>query len=97
MRSVYGKECAKHPELAGRRYLPNNNCIGCHSERMKRDNLRRKAEQKARDERLAKCEALLIKMRDSGEWYTSAVEWDRHVDGMKLRTEIEEVLNVEVQ
>jgi hypothetical protein len=31
MRSVYGKECEKHPELAGRRYLPNLACIKCHS------------------------------------------------------------------
>jgi hypothetical protein len=42
MRSVYGKECAKHPELAGRRYLPNNNCIKCHSESMKIHNERRR-------------------------------------------------------
>ena len=42
MRSVYGKECAKHPELAGRRYLPNNNCIKCHSESMKEHNARRR-------------------------------------------------------
>ena len=32
MRSTYGKECAKHPELAGRRYLPNLACIKCHSD-----------------------------------------------------------------
>jgi len=31
--SVYGSECAKHPELAGRRYALNNNCIKCHNER----------------------------------------------------------------
>ena len=31
MRSVYGKECELHPELAGRRYLPNLACIKCHS------------------------------------------------------------------
>lgn len=43
MRSVYGKECPKHPELAGRRYLPNNNCIKCHSEAMKIQHARRKA------------------------------------------------------
>ena len=42
MRSTYGKECAKHPELAGRRYLPNNNCIKCHSESMKVHNDRRR-------------------------------------------------------
>ncbi len=35
MRSTYGKECAKHPELAGRRYLPNLACIKCHSEQNK--------------------------------------------------------------
>ena len=43
MRSVYGKECEKHPEMAGRRYLPNNNCIKCHSESMKVHNARRRA------------------------------------------------------
>lgn len=43
MRSVYGKECPKHPEMAGRRYLPNNNCIKCHSEAMKVHNARRRA------------------------------------------------------
>jgi hypothetical protein len=43
MRSTYGKECAKHPELAGRRYLPNNNCIKCHSESMKEHNARRRS------------------------------------------------------
>jgi hypothetical protein len=31
MRSFYGDECAKHPEIAGRRYLPNRACIKCHS------------------------------------------------------------------
>ena len=31
MRSFYGDECALHPEIAGRRYLPNRACIKCHS------------------------------------------------------------------
>ena len=35
MRSFYGDECAKHPEIAGRRYLPNRACIKCHSEQNK--------------------------------------------------------------
>lgn len=35
MRSFYGDECAKHPEIAGRRYLPNKACIKCHSEQNK--------------------------------------------------------------
>lgn len=42
MNSFYGDECAKHPELAGRRYLPNRACIGCHSERNKADKAKRK-------------------------------------------------------
>lgn len=42
MRSTYGKECARHPELAGRRYLPNLACIKCHSESMKEHNDRRR-------------------------------------------------------
>lgn len=63
MRSVYGKECEKHPELAGRRYLPNNNCIKCHSESMKAQHAKRKKAQEARDERLARCLALLESAR----------------------------------
>lgn len=59
MRSVYGKECPNHPELLGRRYLPNNACIKCHSEWNKVAHLKRKAERAAQAERLAKCEALL--------------------------------------
>jgi hypothetical protein len=35
MRAFYGEECAKHPEIAGRRYLPNRACIKCHSEQNK--------------------------------------------------------------
>lgn len=35
MKSKYGQECPKHPELAGRRYIPSNACIKCHSERMR--------------------------------------------------------------
>lgn len=42
MRSKYGKVCDKHPELAGRRYIPNNNCLKCHSESMKIHNDRRR-------------------------------------------------------
>jgi hypothetical protein len=96
MRSVYGKDCPKHPELAGRRYLPNNNCIGCHSERMKRDNLRRKAERKARDDRAYEMEKLLRTMLEHGEWYGSAVEWDtRCVDGTDIKAQIIKVLENE--
>jgi hypothetical protein len=42
MRSKYGQVCEKHPELAGRRYIPNNNCLKCHSESMKIHNDRRR-------------------------------------------------------
>ena len=42
MRSVYGKECAKHPELAGRRYLPNLACIKCHSDQNRERHAARK-------------------------------------------------------
>lgn len=43
MNSFYGGECAKHPELAGRRYALNNNCIKCHNERGRLLHVRRKA------------------------------------------------------
>jgi hypothetical protein len=43
MKSKYGQVCAKHPELAGRRYLLSNNCIKCHNERSKANHARRKA------------------------------------------------------
>lgn len=43
MRSKYGQVCDKHPELAGRRYIPNNNCIKCHSEQNKVQHARRRA------------------------------------------------------
>lgn len=33
MNSFYGGVCDKHPELGGRRYALNNNCIKCHNER----------------------------------------------------------------
>lgn len=42
MRSVYGKECPKHPEMAGRRYLQSNNCIKCHNERSRANHAKRK-------------------------------------------------------
>ena len=32
VKSVYAKECPRHPELAGRRYLANHACIKCHNE-----------------------------------------------------------------
>lgn len=89
MRSVYGKECEKHPELAGRRYLPNNNCIKCHSESMKAQHAKRKKAQQARDERLAKLETLLADILESGEWYTSALEFDYKVNGHELRERIQ--------
>lgn len=43
MRSVYGAECPKHPEVAGRRYLPNRACIKCHSIQNKERHAARKA------------------------------------------------------
>ena len=42
MKSFYGGECAKHPELAGRRYLQSSNCIKCHNERGKAAYAKRK-------------------------------------------------------
>lgn len=42
MNSFYGGECPKHPELAGRRYAKNNNCIKCHNERGRANYARRK-------------------------------------------------------
>jgi hypothetical protein len=39
---MYGNECEKHPELAGRRYLPNMACIKCHSEQNKEQHARRR-------------------------------------------------------
>ena len=42
MRSFYGDECAKHPEVAGRRYLPNRACIKCHSEQNKVQHAKRR-------------------------------------------------------
>jgi len=42
MRSKYGQVCDKHPELAGRRYVPNNSCIKCHSEQNKDQHARRR-------------------------------------------------------
>ena len=42
MRSFYGDECAKHPEVAGRRYLPNRACIKCHSEQNKIQHAKRR-------------------------------------------------------
>lgn len=42
MKSFYGGVCAKHPELAGRRYLHSSNCIKCHNERSKANHARRK-------------------------------------------------------
>lgn len=97
MRSVYGKECATHPELAGRRYLPSNTCIECQRELNREGNKRRKLAQAARDQRLAKCEALLRKMLENGEWYGSATEWDTQtVYGTDIKAEIIEVLNHEI-
>lgn len=43
MRSFYGEVFDKHPEIAGRRYLPNKACIKCHSEQNKISHARRKA------------------------------------------------------
>lgn len=42
MKSFYGTECPKHPELAGRRYLQSSNCIKCHNERSKAHHAKRK-------------------------------------------------------
>lgn len=43
MRSKYGQVCEKHPELAGRRYIPSNGCIKCHNENTKKNHDRRRA------------------------------------------------------
>lgn len=64
MRSVYGDECPKHPELAGRRYLPNKVCIRCHNDAMKVQHTNRKAIQQARDERLALLEVEVLELRN---------------------------------
>lgn len=42
MRSFYGKECPKHPEWAGRRYLPSGCCIGCQRQLNRDGNARRR-------------------------------------------------------
>lgn len=42
MNSFYGGVCDKHPELSGRRYALNNNCIKCHNERSRANHARRK-------------------------------------------------------
>lgn len=42
MNSFYGGVCAKHPELAGRRYSLNNNCIKCHNARSRARYAKRK-------------------------------------------------------
>lgn len=42
MRSFYGKECPKHPEWAGRRYLPSGCCIGCQRQFNRDGNARRR-------------------------------------------------------
>lgn len=69
MRSVYGKECAKHPELAGRRYLPNSNCIGCHKEEMKVRHGRSKENRIERDKRLdlLEAEVAFLRIAKSGD------------------------------
>lgn len=69
MRSVYGKECAKHPELAGRRYLPNSNCIGCHKEEMKVRHSRIKEDRIERDKRLdlLEAEVAFLRIAKSGD------------------------------
>lgn len=43
MRSKYGQVCEKHPELAGRRYVPSNGCVKCHNELSRANHARRKA------------------------------------------------------
>jgi len=46
MRSFYGKDCAKHPEWAGRRYLPSGCCVGCQRELNRAGNARRRDQMK---------------------------------------------------
>lgn len=59
MRSVYGKECAKHPELAGRRFLPSQSCVGCTREYNRRRGQTIRDRVKELEARVAELEALL--------------------------------------
>lgn len=47
MKSFYGRECEKHPEWAGRRYLPSGCCIGCQRQLNRDGNARRRDQFKA--------------------------------------------------
>jgi len=43
--------------------------------------------------RIAELEAFLVKLKGSGEWYHSALEFDtRHFDGEELETELNVLL-----
>lgn len=59
MRSFYGKDCPKHPELAGRRYLPNGSCVECQRKLNREGNKRRKKEADAREKQRVQMEELL--------------------------------------
>lgn len=56
MNYVFGKECDKHPEFAGKRYFPSNCCIGCQREWNRQGNARRLERLKAQASRLEKLE-----------------------------------------
>jgi hypothetical protein len=46
-----------------------------------------------RDTRIKELEAFLVKLKGSGEWYRSALEFDtRHVDGEELEAELHKLL-----
>lgn len=89
MKATYGAECPKHPELKGRRYLANNACLECHTNNSRASYARKMERIKARDERLAKCEALL---RELVELDDNAIE---PLIPLTLYLAIEEVLDNE--
>lgn len=90
MKATYGPECPKHPELKGRRYLANNACLECHNRNSRTSYARKVERNKARDERLAKCEALL---REIVEYDDNAIE---PLIPLALYLTIEEVLRHEI-
>lgn len=45
-----------------------------------------------RDSQIKQMESLLIKIRDSGQWFNSALELDHDVDGEELLKEIEAIV-----
>lgn len=88
MRSIYAEDCPKHPELAGRRYLPNKVCIKCHSDAMKVQHAKRKARHQAQEAQRLRALDLLREVRNA---YGSYVSLD------DLFKRIEKELNHEIQ